>query len=98
MVYKTGKDIEGLIKWCSLHHSTQNHNYTYSHFEQDDVSLYIVFYDADIWEGVYFKFYFNEKIYQFNINNLQSLNIFQKFLLSDVLSEIRLNKITSLLQ
>ena len=102
MIYKTEKDIEGLKKWCETQEFIKSRNYTHSfcEIENDNLLISYSYSNDDVPSFVYFRICFTEealfelkKMYNVYYTNTEHYII----LLSDILSEIRVNKINSLL-
>lgn len=101
MIYNTEEDILKIRKWCDKHELLKFHNYSYHYFDCNETRLRINYFDADILVGVYFIFYFSEEFfptYSKISNNLDSIDYYPTFLLSDVLIEIRNEKLEFLLK
>jgi len=100
MNFKEEKDILDLKKWCDEHKLIKEGIYSYQYFDISDVYLKIVYFSEDLWEDMDFIFFFEEKEYNNYNSTLEpyTLEPYRSYLLSNVLSEIRLNKINSLLQ
>jgi len=101
MIYNTEEDILEIRKWCDKHELLKCHNYSYQYFDYNETRLRINYFDADIWVGVYFIFHFSEEFfptYSKISNNLDSIDYYPTFLLSDVLIEIRNEKLEFLLK
>lgn len=101
MNLKEEKDILDLKKWCDEHKLIKEGIYYYQYFDISDVYLKIVYFSEDLWEDMDFIFFFEEKEYNKYTSKLEPYTLLEpyiSYLLSNVLSEIRLNKINFLLQ
>ena len=101
MIYNTEEDILEIRKWCDGHELLKCHNYSYQYFDCNETRLKINYFDIDIWEGVYFILYFNEEFFLTDSTRYResdSTDYYPTFLLSDVLMEIRNEKLEFLLK
>lgn len=103
MIYKTEKDIDHLKKWCETNEIIKkfNYYYNYCHIENDNIIICYSQYEFNI--SFHFRLCFTKNSllkfkYIYRWYHTYHIYYYQIILLSDVLSEIRINKINSLLQ